>query len=97
MEVTGRPKKIIVDDVDKRIKQKEDEVINPNLIHLRESQETLEKIKEKKNNVPKCPNCGSSSIEKITGLNRAFSIGLFGLASSRIGKTMQCKNCGYKW
>ncbi len=45
----------------------------------------------------KCPNCGSSSVEKISGLNRAVSIGLFGLASSKIGKTMHCKSCDYKW
>ena len=45
----------------------------------------------------KCPTCGSTSVEKISTLNRAFSVGLFGLSSSKVGKTMQCKNCGYKW
>ena len=53
------------------------------------------KVVEK--NVPKCPTCQSSNIIKISGTKRWFSTGLFGLASSDVGKTMKCKNCGYKW
>lgn len=48
-------------------------------------------------NKPKCPTCGSTNIKKISGTKRFVSTGLFGLASSNIGKTMECKNCGYKW
>lgn len=48
-------------------------------------------------NTPKCPTCGSTNIKKIGNLERGASVGLFGLFSSKIGKTMQCKNCGYKW
>ena len=48
-------------------------------------------------NVPKCPTCGSTNIEKISGSKRWLTTGLFGLASSNVGKTMHCKNCGYKW
>ena len=46
---------------------------------------------------PKCPTCGSINIKDISTLNRAVSVGVFGLASSKIGKTKECKNCGYKW
>lgn len=46
---------------------------------------------------PKCPHCGSTNISKISTTSRMISTGLFGLASSKIGKTMQCKKCGYKW
>nr|DAJ47615.1 MAG TPA: RNA polymerase II-like protein [Caudoviricetes sp.] len=46
---------------------------------------------------PKCPTCGSTNVEKISTLNRAVSIGIVGLASDKIGKQFQCKNCGYKW
>lgn len=28
---------------------------------------------------------------------RWLTTGLFGLASSDVGKTMKCKNCGYKF
>lgn len=48
-------------------------------------------------NKPKCPTCGSTNIKKISGTKRWLSTGLFGLASSNIGKSMYCQNCGYKW
>lgn len=48
-------------------------------------------------NKPKCPTCGSTNVQKISTTKRWVSTGLFGLASSDIGKTMCCKNCGYKW
>ena len=48
-------------------------------------------------NVPRCPTCNSTKVEKISTTKRWVSTGLFGLASSNIGKTMHCKNCGYKW
>lgn len=46
---------------------------------------------------PKCPTCGSTNIEKISTINRAVSVGMLGLASDKIGKQFQCKNCRYKW
>ena len=48
-------------------------------------------------NIPHCPTCGSTDIQKISGTKRWLSTGLFGLASSDIGKSMCCKKCGYKW
>lgn len=48
-------------------------------------------------NSPKCPSCGSANVSKIGTLNRMVSTGLFGLASSKIGKTHKCKNCGTTW
>ena len=57
-----------------------------------------QKREEQENaNKPKCPTCGSTNIQKISATRRWVSTGLFGLASSNIGKTMCCKNCGYKW
>lgn len=58
-------------------------------------QESSKKVEE--DNKPKCPTCGSTDIQKISGTKRWFSTGLFGLASSNVGKTMECKKCGYKW
>lgn len=46
---------------------------------------------------PKCPNCGSVNTQIISTLNRAVSIGAVGLASSKIGKQYECKNCKHKW
>lgn len=56
-----------------------------------------ENSKVKEDNTPKCPNCHSTNIQKISGTKRWFSTGLFGLASSDIGKSICCKKCGYKW
>lgn len=52
---------------------------------------------EERNRGPKCPSCGSTNISKIGFLNRAVSTGFLGLASSKIGKTHKCNNCGSMW
>lgn len=46
---------------------------------------------------PACPNCGSKNTKRITTANRMVSIGTVGLASSKIGKQYECKNCKHKW
>lgn len=48
-------------------------------------------------NVPKCPTCGSTNVEKISTAKKALGFAMVGLFSSNLGKTMHCKNCGYKW
>lgn len=52
---------------------------------------------EENNNKPHCPNCKSINICKITTGNRIASGAVFGIFSSNIGKTMKCRDCGYKW
>lgn len=54
-------------------------------------------VLEEQSKVPKCPTCQSTNISKISGTKRWLTTGLFGLASSDIGKTMKCNHCGYKW
>lgn len=46
---------------------------------------------------PKCPMCGSTNTQIISTLNRAVSVGMVGLASSKIGKQYECKKCKHKW
>lgn len=48
-------------------------------------------------NMPKCPVCGSKNVAKISTLNRSVSVATVGLASSKIGKQYECKNCKHKW
>ena len=48
-------------------------------------------------NIPKCPTCGSTNIEKISAGKKIKGSMLFGIFSSDVRKTMHCKNCGYKW
>lgn len=51
----------------------------------------------KKQNVPKCPTCGSTNVNKISTTKKAAGFLTIGVFSSNFGKTMECKNCGYKW
>ena len=44
-----------------------------------------------------CPYCNSTNVTKIDTVNRAVSVGMFGLASSKIGKTHKCNDCGSTW
>ncbi len=55
------------------------------------------RIKQEQSNQPKCPYCGSTNISKIGIINRSISVGLFGLASDKIGKTHKCNKCGSTW
>ncbi len=54
-------------------------------------------ILEEQARIPKCPSCGSSNISKIGVVGRAVSFKLVGFASSKIGKTHKCNNCGTTW
>lgn len=47
--------------------------------------------------VVRCPVCGSPNVKKISGVKKVVSTELWGLASSDIGKQMECENCGYKF
>lgn len=48
-------------------------------------------------NTPKCPTCGSTNINKISGLDRAASVSLLGIFSKKINKSYQCKDCKFTW
>lgn len=54
-------------------------------------------ILEEQGRVAKCPSCGSSNVSKIGAVNRVVSTHFLGLASSKIGKTHKCNNCGTTW
>lgn len=59
--------------------------------------EIKNQLMEKIRNQPHCPTCGSTNVKKLDGIDRAVSVGLFGLASNKINKSFKCKNCGYTW
>ena len=61
------------------------------------NQMRMEKRQAQRANVPKRPTCGSTNVEKISTAKKAFGFAMVGLFSSNLGKTMHCKNCGYKW
>ena len=45
----------------------------------------------------KCPNCGAKAGHKIGAISKGISIGTFGIASDKVGKTYKCEKCGYLW
>lgn len=56
------------------------------------------KEKQQIQNIPHCPTCGSTDIEKIGTGNKVASALAFGIFSlGHISKTFKCKQCGYKW
>lgn len=59
--------------------------------------ELKRQAEEDKKYIPKCPTCGSTNVRPISGLNRAGSMFMWGIMSSKIGKTYECLNCKYKW
>lgn len=49
-------------------------------------------------NIPKCPICGSSNLEKISTVTKATKIGFFGIfGMGDLSKTWKCKNCGSRF
>lgn len=59
--------------------------------HLEETR--LEREQSKKQTTVTCPYCKSTNTKKISGTSRFVSTGLFGLASSKIGKQWHCNSC----
>ena len=45
----------------------------------------------------KCPICGSKNVSKISTVNRVASVTMVGIASNKIGKQYECKNCKHRW
>ena len=63
----------------------------------RERQHELIKRTPEKN-IPKCPICGSTNLEKISIGNKAGSVVAFGVfAVGHVSKTYKCKSCGSKF
>lgn len=61
------------------------------------SKKTIQEEKPVQRNIPKCPTCQSTNIQKISNIERGASVGLFGLFSKKINKSFKCGNCGYTW
>lgn len=48
-------------------------------------------------NIPHCPSCGSTNIEKISFTRKAIGFLAVGILSPNARSTFKCKSCGYKW
>lgn len=65
-----------------------------------EFEEAVNQNSERKkynNYVLECPICHSKNVKKISTASRALSVGMVGMASSKIGKQYECDNCHHKW
>lgn len=65
--------------------------------NIPQPQHRTEPTSQPAENIPKCPTCGSTNVKPISGTKRWIGTGLFGLASSDVGKSYVCNNCKYKW
>ena len=55
-------------------------------------------IKKKSANIPHCPICNSTKIQKISMGSKVGSAALFGIfAIGKLNKTFECLDCGYKF
>lgn len=74
-----------------------DEILAKQSAEFNAKMEHGKAILKEKSRTPKCPSCGSSNVSKIGVVGRAVSFKLVGFASSKIGKTHKCNNCGTTW
>ena len=77
-------------------------VCNSPLIELEIKQKDIfseyQKIKQSQpDNIPKCPTCQSTNIEKISTAKKVVHGAAFGLFSNTARSQFHCNNCGYKW
>ena len=64
-------------------------------LNARRQAESKRKIQE---NMPHCPVCNSTKLQKISTGSKVGSAALFGVFSiGHIGKTFRCLNCGFKF
>ena len=84
-------------EFDQYLFEHKDEILAKQSAEFNAKMEHGKAILEEQTRTPKCPSCGSSNISKIGIVGRVVSTKLFGLASSKIGKTHKCNNCGTTW
>lgn len=76
-------------------KQRLQENYDYKIKHIKPKQDTFSPVII--NTGLKCPVCGSRSVKRISTTSRITSVAMVGLASSKIGKQYECKNCKHKW
>ena len=69
----------------------------PKGLHNDVAAEQRRKLEKRMTGGYKCPSCGKFAGHPIGVIDKGFSIGTFGLASNKVGKTYKCENCGYMW
>lgn len=57
----------------------------------------MQREQQRQVNMPKCPTCGSTDIQKISTASKVVGASLFGLFSRTAKSQFKCNKCGYKW
>lgn len=70
---------------------------NPNAESLKPITTYNYNTQTKADNIPKCPTCSSTNIQKISTTSKVVGASLFGLFSKNATSQFKCNNCGYKW
>ncbi|MBP3630534.1 MAG: hypothetical protein J6J23_03485 [Clostridia bacterium] len=72
---------------------------NPNAVSCKSNQNIAynSALQVKDDNIPKCPTCSSTNIQKISATSKVVGASLFGLFSKTATSQFKCNNCGYKW
>lgn len=86
------------DFYDAMIKLHDEDIIEYELkmSQFRSQVEQINDIKQQ-SNIPHCPTCDSTNIEKISLTKKAAGAFGFGLFSKTAKSQFHCKDCGYKW
>lgn len=79
----------------KSMKDKDKELLEAHLQFI--AKRNAEKQREAAANTLHCPTCGSTNIKKLDVVDRAVSVGFFGIFSNKINKSFKCKDCGCTW
>ena len=72
-------------------------IMGPSSLHKMVDDEAKKQYDKKINGGYTCPNCKHRAGYPISTVSKSMSIGAFGLASNKIGKSYKCENCGYMW
>lgn len=82
------------------VQNKRQELYDEGERQYRSTSEYKKKAKEEQRieQLPVCPICGKKdNVKRIGILNRALSVSVLGLASSKIGKQYECTACKHRW
>ena len=76
----------------------ENPLYDPEKARIREEEHNMDLLNthtdsSNQSNRVSCPYCKSTNVRKIGVVSRRVSVGLFGLASKKIGKQWHCNNC----
>lgn len=104
-KICGSIDQILFDDEDRksifcnRCNHYEDIYVSDELKQYWEDQAKAEEQRkiQQSQNVPKCPTCSSTDVEKISGTAKVAGVVAFGLFSKTARSQFKCKNCGYMW